>query len=142
MFYPLCQANQGSSATLNSSLITNRMQQFGCYANSQAEVPISCHYQCYQWRTPSWTCSPENSCIPVILSLPHVGSNVIYSYSSIKLPQVCWCSCVLFNSQFGNRILMDVEFWVDSFIFSFSIGKFLLHFLWFSMDSAEKTAIL
>lgn len=118
------------------------MQQFGCYVNSQAEVPISCHYQLLPMEDAILDYSPDSFCIPVILCLPHVGSNVIYSYSSIKLSQVCLCGCVLFNSQFGSRILMDVEFWVDSFIFSFSIGKILLHFLWFSMDSAEKPAIL
>lgn len=44
-----------------------------------------------------------------------------------KSYQVYLCVCVLFCSQFGGLVLMDKEF-VDSFIFSFTIGKMLFHF--------------
>lgn len=95
---------------------------------------------CHQWRAPYWPAVPE-SCSPLVLYTARAVSSVIYNLSTNKLSQVCLCVYVLFNSQFGSLILMAIEFWVDSFISSFSVGK-ILHFLRFPVDSIERAAIL
>lgn len=38
-----------------------------------------------------------------------------------KLSQVCLYECILFRSQFGRIILLNTEFNVDGFIFSFTL---------------------
>lgn len=47
-----------------------------------------------------------------------------------KLSQVCLCECVLFHSQFGRIILLNIEFNDDGFIFSFILVVVLRYCFW------------